>query len=322
MNYDVIGDVHGRFDKLEALLKKLGYRRTNGAWRHADRRAIFVGDFIDRGPQGVEVVQAVRAMVDAGSALAIMGNHELNAIAWHTPDPRNPGEYLRPHHTGKWGIKNRQQHQAFLAQVEAHPQSHKEIVDWFLTLPLWIDEPGLRVVHACWHEPFMRWLSPRLRERRHLTRELMVDATDEPSDEAEKDNAEPSVFKAVEALTKGIEIPLPAPHQFNDKDGHVRHRVRARWWDTEATTFRQIALMPEEERRALPDIAVPAHARLPAADDRSTFFGHYWMTGTPAPQTPSAACVDYSAGLGGPLVAYRWEGGGPLSTSQFVWAGQ
>ena len=56
MAYDIIGDIHGQADKLEALLRTLGYRDTAGAWRHAERRAIFVGDFIDRGPAQVRSV--------------------------------------------------------------------------------------------------------------------------------------------------------------------------------------------------------------------------------------------------------------------------
>ena len=226
MGYDVIGDIHGQADKLEALLGKLGYQETGGAWRHPERQAIFVGDFVDRGPAQVRAVNTVRRMVDAGSARAVMGNHELNAIAWHTPHPEQPGEYLRPRSHPSWGERNRQQHAAFLAEVEHLPSLHAEIIDWFLTLPLWLDLPGLRVVHACWHTSFLDWLGPHLHEGRFLTRELMVAATDEPSDRAEKDNATPSVFKAVEALTKGIEIPLPDGHQFVDKDGHVRRRVQ------------------------------------------------------------------------------------------------
>ena len=95
MAYDIIGDIHGQAGKLEALLRTLGYRDTAGAWRHPERQAIFVGDFIDRGPAQVRSVHIVRRMVDAGAALAVMGNHELNAIAWHTPDPRHLGQYLR-----------------------------------------------------------------------------------------------------------------------------------------------------------------------------------------------------------------------------------
>ena len=320
MKYDVIGDIHGEADKLHALLTKLGYQAQNGAWRHPDRTAIFVGDFIDRGKQGVETVETVRGMVDAGTALAIMGNHEFNAIAWHTPDVRNPGEYLRPRHSVRYGDKNRKQHAAFLAQVESDPALHKSIVDWFLTLPLWLDLPELRVVHACWHDPFMTWLSPKLREGRYLTPDLIVEATDEPAVQAEKDNASPSVFKAVEALTKGLEIPLPRPHTFRDKYEITRDRVRVRWWNTEATTYQQLALMTDEERQKLPPIDVPSHARLPFAGDKPTFFGHYWMTGSPVLQSPAAVCVDYSAGNGGPLMAYRWDGGGALSEAQFVWA--
>ena len=139
MGYDIIGDIHGQFEKLESVLTRLGYRQRQGAWRHPERSAIFVGDFIDRGTRGVETVQTVRAMVDAGSALAVMGNHELNAIAWHTPDPRDPGEYLRPRLREPWGAKNRRQHKDFLAQVEDDAAMHAELVCWFLTLPLWLD---------------------------------------------------------------------------------------------------------------------------------------------------------------------------------------
>ena len=87
MGYDIIGDVHGQADKLEALLKAMGYRQREGAYEHPDRKAIFVGDYIDRGPRQVDTYRLVRAMVESDNALAILGNHEFNAIAWHTPDP-------------------------------------------------------------------------------------------------------------------------------------------------------------------------------------------------------------------------------------------
>lgn len=316
--YDIIGDIHGQADKLEALLRKLGYEQRAGAWRHPERQAIFVGDFIDRGPAQVRSVNIARGMVDAGAALAVMGNHELNAIAWHTPDPNESGEYLRPHHSPKWGEKNWQQHAAFLAEVEHDPALHEEVIDWFLTLPLWLDLPALRVVHACWHTPFLSWLEPHLHRGRCLSRDLMVKATTEPEDEAEKDNATPSIFKAVEALTKGIEVPLPNGHSFLDKDGHCRTRVRVRWWDPGATTYRFAAMLTPEECAALPDEQIPAHARVPEVDT-PVFFGHYWLTGAIGLQSNAAACVDYSAGKGGPLVAYRFDGEQELSQEKFVW---
>jgi hypothetical protein len=146
----------------------------------------------------------------------------------------------------------------------------------------------------------------------------MVAATDEPADEAEKDNAAPSIFKAVECLTKGIEIPLPAGHRFQDKDGQTRNRVRVRWWDEYSTSYRTAAMLSPDERAALPDVPIPAHARVERAD-KPIFFGHYWLTGIPSLQSNRAVCVDYSAGTGGPLVAYRFDGQSELSLEHFVW---
>ena len=60
MAYDIIGDIHGQADKLEALLRTLGYRDTAGAWRHQERQAIFVGDFLDRGPASVRSIDIAR----------------------------------------------------------------------------------------------------------------------------------------------------------------------------------------------------------------------------------------------------------------------
>ena len=66
--YDAIGDIHGHAEELKALLTKLGYEERGGAYRHSTHTAIFIGDYIDRGPNNLEVVRIVRAMVDAGTA--------------------------------------------------------------------------------------------------------------------------------------------------------------------------------------------------------------------------------------------------------------
>ena len=91
--YDIIGDIHGHADELVELLELLGYEDRNGHYRHPTRTAVFVGDFIDRGPQIREVLRLVRTMCESGSALAVMGNHEFNALAYDTPDPDNPGQF-------------------------------------------------------------------------------------------------------------------------------------------------------------------------------------------------------------------------------------
>ena len=128
-------------------------------------------------------------------------------------------------------------------------------------------------------------------------------------------------YISVEGLTKGLETKLPDGHSFDDKDGHVRHNVRIRWWERDATTYRDLALMPNEFRSHLPEIALEKDERSPYDNLKPVFFGHYWMTGVPTIQTPTVACIDYSAAKDGPLVAYRWDGEPVLNNTNFKWVG-
>jgi protein phosphatase len=78
--FDIIGDVHGCFDELAQLLVLLGYAPTGpaGAWSHPQqRKLVFVGDLVDRGPQIPEVVRLVIDSVRDGSALCVPGNHDI-----------------------------------------------------------------------------------------------------------------------------------------------------------------------------------------------------------------------------------------------------
>ncbi len=58
--YDFIGDIHGHADKLEALLQQLGYQLVDGVYTHPQRKVIFVGDYIDRGPKIRETLQIIK----------------------------------------------------------------------------------------------------------------------------------------------------------------------------------------------------------------------------------------------------------------------
>ncbi|HKI37957.1 MAG TPA: polynucleotide kinase-phosphatase, partial [Gemmataceae bacterium] len=89
--FDIIGDVHGCCDELEALLQQLGYQATtvdgasapwgNRIYAHPDgRKAVFVGDLVDRGPRIVDTVRLVRNMVVGGSALCVPGNHDMKLM--------------------------------------------------------------------------------------------------------------------------------------------------------------------------------------------------------------------------------------------------
>ena len=77
MIFDIIGDIHGHADRLIQLLEELGYKNSNGNYRHTEteRKAIFVGDFIDRGPKIKQTLEIVKSMVDNDAAYAVLGNH-------------------------------------------------------------------------------------------------------------------------------------------------------------------------------------------------------------------------------------------------------
>ncbi len=145
--YDIIPDIHGQHDKLLQLLEQLGYQPAGETYRHAEgRKIIFLGDFIDRGPKILEVLKTVKAMTDAGDALAVMGNHEFNAVCFATEDGK--GGHLREH-----SEKNRAQHAATLAAFETTSDwqgEWRKWVDWFKKLPFFLDLGALRIVHACW----------------------------------------------------------------------------------------------------------------------------------------------------------------------------
>lgn len=302
----MIGDVHGEHDALVRLLTELGYSRRDGAWRHAARSAVFVGDLIDRGPQQVEVVHLVREMQDAGTALVTMGNHEWNAIAWVTERPDRPGTFLRDHDNPD----KRSQHERFLAQVGEGSALHQELVDWFATLPLWLDLPGLRAIHACWQTAQLRHATDRLGTGSRVPHEFIVGAHVKGS----PDHA------SVETLLKGLEVELPAPMTFVDKGGKVRHHARIQWWKDPPHTFRNAALVDSEDVRSqLPDVPLPESVVMDDnSDPRPVIFGHYWATGTPRLQSRRAVCVDYSAALGGLLVAYRWSGETELAEANLI----
>ena len=141
--YDIIGDIHGYADELDMLLAKLGYQKNKATHFHPEgRKVVFLGDYIDRGSKIRAVLETVRAMVDTANALAILGNHEVNALWFHTHGPK--GKPLRAHTANR--IK---QHQATLDQLGAE---FRDWMPWLAKLPLTLDLGGFRAVHAAWHE--------------------------------------------------------------------------------------------------------------------------------------------------------------------------
>ncbi len=302
--YDLIGDIHGHADKLVHLLERLDYRKVRGIYRHPDRKVIFLGDYIDRGPKIPQVLSIVRGMVEENAALAIMGNHELNALAFHTEDPACPGTFLR-----KRSTTNIRQHAQTIIQLS--DQELESSLNWFRTLPLWLELDGLRSVHACWDESAMAMIAKAIEGHGGITKEFLQSAYQNGN----------GLLAPVEVVLKGKEAKLPKNIVVKDNDGHSRTKVRTRWYlSPQGQTYRTYALQSDELNCDLAIDAVVAHKADPyPISAKPVFVGHYCLTHTlPTVLADNVACLDFGVVKGGFLCAYRWNGEQKLCNDNFV----
>lgn len=308
MRYDFIADVHGYADHLEEILKKLGYRYRDGAYRHSDpnRVAVSVGDLMDRGPRQFASLDIFRRMLEAGTGLPLMGNHEHAAIGWIIPDELNPGNYLR-----KRNEKNRNQHKVFLEQVGENSDLHRELVAWMMTMPLTFDAPGIRAAHACWHPKALAALKPLMRENGTMTTEGLMSTYVKHSWEQD----------ALDMILRGPEVDLPPGISYYDAQGTCRTKSRLRWWDENLKTYRDGAITDEVSFASVPETPLPAESLVLDDDTRPVIFGHYWLPGEPMLLGPKRACLDFSVAAGGPLVAYQWDGEPELVAENLISVG-
>lgn len=306
-SYDIIGDIHGQVEKLEGLLVKLGYFQHHNSYRApAERKAVFLGDLIDRGAGQLEVLRIVRGMVENGDALCIAGNHEVNAVGFATEDAQNPGQCLRPR-----SAKNRNQHAAFLDAVKEDSREHKAWVSWFKSLPIALDLGGIRVVHADWDNANVAmvdsvlWNSDRSGWSDDFLRGTYV-----------KDS---KLLKARKMLTCGLEYELPPGQFIEDKAGTRHSDVRIARWRHGAKRLKEVALIPPGLKHSFDDIELEGVIELNEPKGSPVFIGHHWLSGEPLIESPKLACLDWSAAKNGPLVAYRWDGEAELSNDKLVW---
>jgi len=298
--YDIIGDIHGYCSKLKELLLKLGYSESNGNWQHPSHKAIFVGDYIDRGPEIRETLQLVRNMVKADAAIALLGNHEYNAVAYALQ--QQDGNYLRSHNAA-----HTKQHEATLEQFLDYPDEWRSYLEWFYTLPLFLDLPELRVVHACWDDNHINWLKDK---NFFSLNEELLKASHQRNTIA---------YEVINDTLKGKEFNLPQEYVWHDKDGNKRSENRIKWW-----------LQPHQSNmgeflfncpKSLTDVKVPADLKVKVYPQSAppVFFGHYWLEDKfPIIQAANVICLDYSVAKNGALVAYRWSGEEVLNNKHFV----
>jgi protein phosphatase len=134
--FDVIGDIHGCGDELIELLRTLGYVDDQSVWSHpSGRKAVFLGDLVDRGPRVPDVLRLVIRMVAAGHALAVPGNHDMKLMR------KLRGRDVQITH----GLEES------LVQLEAEPPEFRESVASFiddLVSHYVLDDGRLVVAHA------------------------------------------------------------------------------------------------------------------------------------------------------------------------------
>lgn len=303
--YDIIGDVHGHASLLKKLLLKMGYVKTNGHFTHASRKAIFVGDFINRGPEIRKTNRIIRAMVENDSAFAILGNHELNAIIYHLKDKQGFSLVKQP---SKYFISLFKT----INEYSSDSTEWQEHLKWMRTLPLYLDLGEIRVVHACWSDEAVK-VADSIYEDGKIKKKVFRKI---------HRKSDSKISRSVWLLTKGVTLKMPGDLKIVSNKGVSPRSIRARWWDEfEGKTFGQLSF---ESKFKLPDYTIPCEI-LPKTypypkDAPIVFFGHYSRGKGPYIIKRNVCCVDSYVTGTKMLMAYQWNGEKALILNNLVHA--
>lgn len=139
-----IGDVHGHIDKLVTLLQDTGLVNEDLQWAGRDATLCFMGDFVDRGPDGIAVIELVmrlqkEAAEAGGRVLAVVGNHDLILVAvYYFPDAHLA-------YDGSTFLANWHRNGGMDSDLERLTETH---IKWLLSLPAMLTIGKWLVVHA------------------------------------------------------------------------------------------------------------------------------------------------------------------------------
>lgn len=302
--YDIIGDVHGHADQLKNLLKKMDYKLIGDVYTHASRKAVFVGDFINRGPKIRETILLIRKMVEKSTAYAILGNHELYAVLYYLRDTE--GKYYK-----KRIPKYQLQINQTLAEFVMYKEEFKSHLKWLRTLPMFLDFGKIRVVHACWDDENIKLLGEKItgpKLSKTILREVALNGTE--------------FSRSFWESCKGVDFQLPKDLLIFDEEGRPHRSFRMKWWEpSEDKTFRDVSL---ESRFDLPAYTIPKEIVQPRKpypkNDPIVFFGHYCLKQCCGVFADNLCCVDSCVARTGKLLAYRWDGEAKLNKSNFIFS--
>ena len=308
--YDIIGDIHGSARALVDLLLKLGYKQDGAFFHRPDRKVIFVGDIVDRGPHIRAALKIVKTMVDEGQALCLLGNHELNAVAYSTYAEHEDADarFLR-----KQGSMSRRFDMQTTNQFLDFQEEWQSYLKWFGSLPIFLDFDEFRVVHACWDTEAVQDVRHKSGEDETTLSEVIPYLV----------NGDRKLTKSVDRLTRGTNLRYPEGRYVVSRDGIKRSVFRTKFWADAPDTYRDVVFQPDPlpqdlERRELDSSEKARLVHYPETE-KPLFFGHYWLDGKPTVQRNNLACLDYSAVKFGRLVCYRFDGESKLCDTKFVW---
>jgi len=301
--YDIIGDVHGYASLLKKLLLKMGYVKSNGSYSHPKRKAIFVGDFINRGPEIRKTIKIVRSMVENGNALAILGNHELNAIIYHLKDKEGGMFVKEPRRYFLSLFKTINEYSLYSIEWNEH-------LKWMRSLPLYLDLGDIRIVHACWMDNAIE-IVDSIREKGKIRKKIFRKI---------QRNTDSDLTKSIWLLTKGVNLKMPADLRIVNNKGISPRSIRMRWWEKpHDKTFKQMSF---ESKFELPAYTIPREIlpqTYPYPDDAPIlFFGHFCRGKGPYIVKPNVCCVDSCVTGTKKLLAYRWDGEKELSEKNII----
>lgn len=149
-----VGDIHAQYTKMDSLLKHIN------ASGKGDATLVFMGNLMNRNPafdcQNLKVLRRVKGLVDQGKAYCLMGSAELHAIGFASYNSDN-GKPLIPH-----SAVNCRQQKSFLDEVGQNTERHHYWVNWFKTLPIYLDFGDIRAIHGCWQNDYIQGITPYL----------------------------------------------------------------------------------------------------------------------------------------------------------------
>ena len=274
--YDIIGDIHGHDLILKSLLKKLGYvENRDGFYHPLKRKAIFVGDFINRGPNTPRVLKIIQNMHSNKQAFCILGNHEFGLLQKFVLNPSEINIKISP------------------------------FIPWIKSLPLFLEFPNFRVVHAAWHFSSIEKLKKENTNDDNFIRSTMI-----PNSENKR---------AVRNILQGIKVNVPKEIIYRDRFGIKRQKARIRWWDKKKNLTGNDIFPASEE---LINIQFANNEILNCENYKITekplFFGHYCLPAKETKIIKNLICLDGCVSCDGQLWAYQYNNGEPIEIKNLI----